>query len=101
MGWAGSGPQAWGPRGALGLILLDGGTAWEAMGRWLRRAVPTEFDSTGLMVSFSFPLCKVGLVARALTGSFGKVVLTQSELPVGGYGGVRVHGPHTFPAAWP
>ena len=51
--------------------------AWEAMGRWLRRAVPTEFDSTRLMVSLSFPLCKVGLVARALTGSFGKVVLTE------------------------
>lgn len=51
--------------------------AWEAMGRWLWRAVPTEFDSTGLMVSLSFPLCKVGLVARVLTGSFGKVVLTE------------------------
>lgn len=69
------------------------------MGRWLWRAVPTEFDSTGLMVSLSFPLCKVGLVAQVLTGSFGKVVL-QSELPVGGYGGARVHGPHAFPAAW-
>lgn len=26
MGWAGSGPQGWGPRGALGLILLHRGT---------------------------------------------------------------------------
>lgn len=59
------------------------------MGHWLRRAVPTEFDYTGLMVSLGFPLCKVGLVARVLTGSLGKVVLKQSELPVGRYGGTR------------
>ena len=41
------------------------------------------------MVSLGFPLCTVGLVARVLTGSLGKVVLNPSELPVGRCGGTR------------
>lgn len=77
-GVAGSGPQGWGPRGALGLILPS--TEAQGLGsdgRWLWRAVPTEFDSTGLMVSLSFPSAKWDWWPGVLTGSFGKVVLTE------------------------